>query len=274
MYNLRYYRETHPRYLNKSEWSAEEDTKEEPIPPKKEEPEVFTSTPELWAKGGPDSHHPQVTGRQGQEIGEVRNMTREVRAANSCSTPAMDHLTTNQQMNQGPKHDTAGNKFYIENSFENIDLNSNMPLYSKGYAFTQGTAKSGGVIKEHPTPSSKYHAKSGGVIKEHPTPLSKYHANLNNNNMFKDNANTNETKGKKVIKETLAPTMSPGIYSNNSQSTSKQYKLGDGKGRKGAYFDKNLTVEQNITNMNKKYDEIKTKERTQKTGLKIDGGEE
>ena len=113
-------------------------------------------------------------------------------------------------------------------------------------------------------------AKRGGVIKEYPTPFSKCHANLNTNNIYRDNAN--EHKGKRVIKENLASTMTPGIYSNNSQLTSKPYKLGDGKGRKGAYFDNNLTVEQNITNMNKKYDEIKTKERTQKTGLKNQRG--
>ena len=92
-----------------------------------------------------------------------------------------------QQHKQGPKHDTGGKRFYKEPSLKNIDyVTSHTLLYSKGHAFTQGTAK------------------SGGVIKEHPTPFSKYHANLNTNNMYKDNANTNEIKGKKVIKENLA----------------------------------------------------------------------
>ena len=63
----------------------------------------------------------------------------------------------------------------------------------------------------------------------------------------------------RITKENPASTMTPGINSNNSHSTSKPYKLGDGKGRKGAYFDNNLMVDQNITNTNKKYDEIKTK---------------
>ena len=107
-----------------------------------------------------------------------------------------------------------------------------MPHYLKGPAFT---------LKDMGT------AKSGGVIKEHPTPFSKYHANLNTNNKYKDNANTNENKGKRVIKENLASTMTPGIYSNNSQLTSKPYKLRDGKGRKGTYFNNNLTVQQNLT---------------------------
>ena len=67
----------------------------------------------------------------------------------------------------------------------------------------------------------------------------------------------------KVIKENL-PTMTPRNYSNNYHSTNKPHKLGDGKGRKGAYFDNNLTTEQNIANLNKKYDEITATEHPQK----------
>ena len=47
MYNCPYYRGTHPRHLNESDWYDKEGNKEDPIPPKKEEPEVFTPTAEL-----------------------------------------------------------------------------------------------------------------------------------------------------------------------------------------------------------------------------------
>ena len=132
IYNTPFSRRTHPRHLNKPEWS----TKEESIPSKKDEPEVNTPAPEFWTQGRPNGHHPQITGPR-QEIGEDRNMAGEDGAAKSSSTPTMGHHTTSHQQEQGPKHEISGTRFYRVPSFENIDyLTSLTPHHLKGHTFT------------------------------------------------------------------------------------------------------------------------------------------
>ena len=98
--------------------------------------------------------------------------------------------------------------------------------------------------------------KGLGVIKEHHAHTSKGPTNINTDKRT-------DHKGKGVIKENPAKASTKnnanqkdGNNSNNSYSTNNPYKLSDCKGRKGTYFDNNLTVQQNLTNMSKKYDEI------------------
>ena len=110
-------------------------------------------------------------------------------------------------------------------------------------------------------------AKDGGVIKEHPTLTSKSPTNVNTDN------NINEHKGEGVIKENPALTLNYGNNSNNSHVTNKPYKLRDGMGLKGTYFVNNLTVQQNLTNMSKMYDKIKNRKVNKKQAQQTAGGE-
>ena len=124
-------------------------------------------TSELCPQGGPDRHHTPPAGL-GQEIGQARNMAVEGRDAKSNSTPTMGHQLTSHQQGQGHRHDTSGTRFYRVPSFENINyLTSLTPHHLKGHAFTlkdMGIAKGGGVIKEHPTLTSKSHANVNNNI--------------------------------------------------------------------------------------------------------------
>ena len=180
------------------------------------------------------------------------NMAGEGRAAKISYTPTAGHQITSHQQGQGHSHDTSETRFIRVPSFENKNyLALHTPPYLKGHAFT---LKDMGIDRGR------------GVIKEHPTLTSKGPANVNTDNIT-------EYKGEGVIKENPALTPNNGNNSNNSHVTNKLHKLGDGKGRKGTYFDNNLMVQQNLTNMSKMYDEIVNKGITLKHALKTAGGE-
>ena len=66
-------------------------------------------------------------------------------------------------------------------------------------------------------------------------------------------------KGRGVIKENPAPANADYKGVNNINSNNNSNKPNNKKGIKGACFDNTISVQQNITNMSKRYNEILNK---------------